>query len=150
MERCGIPQSRYYISKHRLSGDPWDDTKSIIRPTSMFSVSIKKVYHHATLLSFVFSIGSNKRQIIQEGNQKWTIQRNWQHRQEKQNKNNTQYVFTLRDMSTTSQKCCCSVMVIYQSSSACCYSEKRKHYQNQIANAMYSLMPTLCFYSAVF
>jgi hypothetical protein len=44
-----------------------------------------------------------------------------------------QYVFTLRDMSTTSQKCCCSVMVIYQ-----------------ISNAMYILMPTLCFLSAVF
>ena len=61
-----------------------------------------------------------------------------------------QYVFTLRDMSTTSQKCCCSVMAIYQSSSACWSSVKRKHYQNQIANAMYSLMPTLCFYCAVF
>jgi hypothetical protein len=61
-----------------------------------------------------------------------------------------QYVFTLRDMSTTSQKCCCSVMVIYQSSSACWASEKWYHYQDQISNAMYSLMPALCFYSAVF
>ena len=61
-----------------------------------------------------------------------------------------QYVFTLRDMSTTSQKCCCSVMAIYQSSSACWSSVKRKHYQNQISNAMYILMPALCFYSAVF
>jgi hypothetical protein len=26
------------------------------------------------------------------GNQKWTIQRNWQHDEEKQNKNTTQYV----------------------------------------------------------
>ena len=52
-----------------------------------------------------------------------------------------QYVFTLRDMSTISQKCCCSVMVIYQSSSACWSSKKRNHYQNQISNAMYSLMP---------
>ena len=61
-----------------------------------------------------------------------------------------QYVFTLRDMSTTSQKCCCSVMVIYQSSSACWSSEKQNHYQNQISNAMHILMPALCFYCVVF
>jgi hypothetical protein len=101
-----VPTYKYMylqFSQKRFENEGYREDMFFLNSTSLLKL-FSLLYH---LISVVSVLSTQRR-----GKSKDWLARN-------------QYVFTLRDMSTTSQKCCCSVMVIYQSSSACWSSEKR-------------------------